>query len=1061
MLQPQLEQLGLKRGVAGLCSLLPAGALPHLGEEIGQRLLAAASPLEDLPSSAAPSTIDSSHLQYMHAQHGKHPPGDPCVQQVAQPPMALQTPAARPASSSGTGNSSSSSSSSSNVDNPTLTPAAATAAGNVSSGVVVVYNPGLPVAAGSPAASEGFGLAGQSAEEATLVGAAHAVEQLAASLTGTADADPAVTALDAVNPAESQSASVLDTPLHSGCLSPAATSAEALDFRIASGEAADDIRTTAADDSQEEAAARQLTHNIAYADSVYQLAEIFDAHSSVMDMIHITACITRLSKVLGTAPSPPVQRAATALLPLVGAKLLQVLPHANARGIANVLWGYGRLKTIPQSDLIARLVEAFTAKLPTAACRDSAVVLWSLARLTESQGMAHISVQPELLQRLGTAVMQQLSTAAVGAGAGQPLMPAAVSQQRSGALTRSSSARSDIGSSAGGTEPNLEASHAVSSRDVSNSLMALTRLGFRPERTEETLMTAATGQSAAEHSTPAANSIAVQLDILSLDPQASAAASAGEPQVLQSQQQRQMMPPATTTASPAALTLPVKAIENVVDFLLQHAASAKTLDLQEAATALKQMGLLHLQSRVTAAITALPLASSSSLAHHGLQYSQGSASSLHQQGRGSSTASPVQSRLHLAGTSSPAGGFTSRSSRPFSSSAVSVPGTINLSGTQLAGLLQQQRRQQPLPISGPAYGAGWLGPAASSGPGVTQQRQQRFSGGRAGGSLAGNMMLRSGGGAAGQGFGGTAVPGAGMLGGYGPAGYSSNQPGLGASMHQQQQSHMQQQLFNSQSMMQQQQQMHGMLAQQQARGVLGSAPAQYTYGPPLQHGGVMLPQRTQQQQHHLSGIPGVNTAGQIQQALQLDRQLSASSAGSNYLNFSAPGSAALGGMPAQNAALAAAAGGLAAAGLPWIGQGDLPVGCSALHLQQQHQQRQGMMLGSALHGNFAGGPANTAQASGFDTSSGLILPQSFANIDPALAAATGISAFATGSEQLQPYNALSGANPLQLPQPPPGLGGQAMDAAYLLQQQQQQVPASYTGGVMVNPLTGFLPGNQF
>jgi hypothetical protein len=315
-------------------------------------------------------------------------------------------------------------------------------------------------------------------------------------------------------------------------------------------------------DNQEEAAARQLTHNIAYADSVFQLADIFTAHASVMDMIHITACITRLSKVLGTSPSQASQAAAASLLPLLGNKLLSVLPHANARGIANVLWGYGRLRALPQVQLLPPLVEAFLKQLPNAACRDSAVVLWSLARLSEGHGEpAENNVPPELLRRLGREVLQQLATAAQDA----PVHGASTHQQRPPGAPATAAGDPSKG------DGHDDAAGPPSSRDVSNSLMALARLGFAPENDSTSVAGAQQGAAA----------LAGQMQGLSV--------AASGPAGLGSEGSKQ-------------LTLPMSLVKAVVEYLLRMSATAKTLDLQETATALKQLGLRELHAKVAATI---------------------------------------------------------------------------------------------------------------------------------------------------------------------------------------------------------------------------------------------------------------------------------------------------------------------------------------------------------------------------------------------------------------------------------------------------------------------------
>lgn len=434
-----------------------------------------------------------------------------------------------------------------------------------------------------------------------------------------------------------------------------------------------------AGDSQEEAAARQLTHNIAYADSVFQLADIFTAHASVMDMIHITACITRLSKVLGTSPSQASQAAAASLLPLLGNKLLSVLPNANARGIANVLWGYGRLRSLPQVQLLSPLVEAFLKQLPNAACRDSAVVLWSLARLSEGQGEpADATVQPALLRRLGREVLQQLATAAHDSPAQAPgqqqQQPGTAQQQRQQTPGTPGAAAGGGGGSEQGKaddQEGAEASGPPSSRDVSNSLMALARLGFLPEDDTTTAATAVGTQPAStaaaatrqqQQQQPGGQSppLAAQLQRLSLagsSTDTSAATAAG-----------------SSSQQPQQLTLPLSQIKAVVEYLLRMAATAKTLDLQETATALKQLGLRELHARVAASFI-----NHQGTAHGGPGHSGG----MH---------GPGMQYMSLGGPGGRMGQFSRQ-------------GGV---GAPYGGMMQQQRRQQQMGMSGPLYGQGWV-----------------------------------------------------------------------------------------------------------------------------------------------------------------------------------------------------------------------------------------------------------------------------------------------------------------------------------------------------------------
>jgi hypothetical protein len=683
----------------------------------------------------------------------------------------------------------------------------------------------------------------------------------------------------------------------------AGSSAEPLPLAVSAAAAAagDDGASLSAD--KEEAAARQLTHNIANADSVNQLAEIFTAHSSVMDMIHITACITRLSKVLGTAPSAASQAAASSLLPLLGNKLLQVLPNANARGIANVLWGYGRLRNLPQSDLLPELLKAFLQQLPTAACRDSAVVLWSLARLTEGQGMAAVGVTPDLLSRLGRQVLEQLSASAAAALDGQSTHQPPPPQH--GKHDRNEG----------------DPSAPPSSRDVSNSLMALTRLGFVPESAAAAAAAAAdkgtaaaAAAAAAEGAEPAPASPsaasaataaaedkdsaapAAALESLSLDAAApAAAASKADQEKPADKQEPAVAAAAAATAAGSSdsqakeqqqlkpLTLAVAPIKVLVQFLLRHAAVAKTLDLQETATALKQLGLQDLSAQVAAAICSPAPGGPGQHGmfdapghHHGMGMGPGSMQYGHSGGMqhfhqhmgpgsgmqhgfgggmrpggghmyggpglsGRPGSGSYGAAAAAAGVGGGSGAYGSSASNavlarnqpgPAHTPSVSMPSTINLSGTQLAGLLQQQRRQQPLPMSGPAYGAGWLpgktsqaqhqqqqvlrqgsSGAACFVPGVDgsgmmgqQQQQQQYrmympggSSGAAGGSPG--MRRLSGGAHAGMSYAADASQAGSYMSGPGPAG--------GAGMHDYMQPNSMQYQQQYQRRQQQQQQPHG------------------------------------------------------------------------------------------------------------------------------------------------------------------------------------------------------------------------------------------------------------
>jgi hypothetical protein len=851
MLQPQLEQLGLQQGVAALCSMLPPAALPQLGEEASRRLLAATSAAAASGSAAPAATsaaMAAQHLQMVIPEQR---------QQIGagMAPAALNTPSALAGSSSASnssssnavigsgGEGSSSCSTSFSTTGPIVSPqppqqeepqstaspaAAATAATAPPAAPGFTALEGLLVpdaaeaAVAAAAASVALPVAGDSAgslsssrsldQQQQQQGSgplpappqqAPAAASSAAASTAAAAAPPVVVISSPRQPQLQPPPPPLSHQSHGSASAPASAGSSAEPLPTAGSAAAaaatgDDGAVLTSD--KEEAAARQLTHNIANADSVYQLAEIFTAHSSVMDMIHITACITRLSKVLGTAPSAASQAAATSLLPMLGSKLLQVLPNANARGIANVLWGYGRLRNLPQSDLLPELLKAFLQQLPTAACRDSAVVLWSLARLTEGQGMAAVNVTQDLLSRLGRQVLEQLSASAAAALDG-------TSTQQQPPQQHGKHDRNEADPSA-----------PPSSRDVSNSLMALTRLGFVPESAAAAAAAAAADKSTpaagpAEKSTPAAAAApagsqaaspsgaaaaaaaadgdkdqaaaTAALDGLTLDAAAAAseeaaskaepeqpadkqepaAAAAGSSDSQANEQQQQQLKP---------LTLPLAPIKVLVQFLLRHAAVAKTLDLQEAATALKQLGLQELTAQVAATICA-PAGGpgqhgmfDASGHHHGMgmgpgaQMQYGHSSGMpyyhHHMGPGPGMqhgfsgggggVRPGPGSGHMYGGpglsgrpgsgsygaaaaaagmggdggvygSSAATAVLARSQPgPPHSPSVSMPSTINLSGTQLAGLLQQQRRQQPLPMSGPAYGAGWL-------PGKTSQVQHQ------------------------------------------------------------------------------------------------------------------------------------------------------------------------------------------------------------------------------------------------------------------------------------------------------------------------------------------------
>eukprot|EP00879_Flechtneria_rotunda_P001323 GHRR01001473.1.p1 GENE.GHRR01001473.1~~GHRR01001473.1.p1 ORF type:complete len:1758 (+),score=853.86 GHRR01001473.1:196-5469(+) len=811
MLRPQLEQLGLHHGVAGLCNMLPAAALPQLGSEAGQRLLADAGALT--AGTGAPFAASNSRDRQGPSSGIMGLPSVPSTQPMHFPQhfAVIRTPAAAPGSIAAT-NSSNLMSSNSLVSKDSLVVSSGSnlLSGSSSSPVHGSNSAGRvspqsshPAAAAALATSSSVGqdTAAQVAPTAAIVIAGpgshnpfslHVVSSFGdvadskAAATGCnnreqqqAAADIAATAIDSNTLAGDSAfgndvgaavrAAAGTSQLGSAAAELQQSTAEVLGIRSASG-VADDL--TASLDGQEEAAARQLTHNIAFADSVYLLAEIFEAHSSVMDMIHITACITRLSKVLGSAPSPAALSAANALLPLLGTKLLQVLPHANARGIANVLWGYGRLRNLVQTNLLPALLEAFRAQLSSAASRDSAVVLWSLARMAEGKSVQHLGVTHDLLQKVGHSILDQLAAAATAAGQQQQGQAGGMAATSSISSTR----HSDPGSSRRGTPPGQEPGCVPSARDISNSLMALARLGFVPSARAAAAeggpsTNAGSDSKAAGSSATAAQTIDLsglslqdlssQADVATaaatgatdtpsavvvsgpgaavVQPHAVTAATAAdvtrqEPKQEQQQQHQHAGAAAATNIAGAhqggaqVLTLSLESIEAIVSFLLRHAATAKTFDLQEAATALKQLGLRDLHVNVTAAVAAQHSSTTGHLVAH--QYSSSSSGSFdinfghRTAGFGSELQGSLLPRARhvprlvsdYRSPSSAAGGAMGGSTAGYRAHGGANPSHINLAGTQLAGLLQQQRRQQPMQVPGPAYGAGWLSGERSSGP---------------------------------------------------------------------------------------------------------------------------------------------------------------------------------------------------------------------------------------------------------------------------------------------------------------------------------------------------------
>jgi hypothetical protein len=323
-------------------------------------------------------------------------------------------------------------------------------------------------------------------------------------------------------------------------------------------------------DSAEDAAARQLTKTIANAASISQIANILTAHSTSMDIIHITACITRMSKMLGPSPSYAAQMEASALLVELGDMLLTVLQHADARGIANVLWGYGKLRVLPQVHLLRPLVEAFLVQLPSATFRDSAVVLGSIARLSEwRRGPEESTIPAALLLQLGTQVMQRLAAAAAAANQAREGQASAAqdTQQQSEPPGTPGAADRDRGSP---TQAQGKAPVCPAPRDVSNTLMALARLGFVPG--DDSALAGSQVQAEAQ--------LTGKLQGLSL----------GVPG-------RPGPPLGLPTGSGRHLSVPVSLITTVVQHILHNLAAAKTLDLHETAAALKQLGLRELHAQ--------------------------------------------------------------------------------------------------------------------------------------------------------------------------------------------------------------------------------------------------------------------------------------------------------------------------------------------------------------------------------------------------------------------------------------------------------------------------------
>jgi hypothetical protein len=760
---------------------------------------------------------------------------------------------------------------------------------------------------------------------------------------------------------------------------------------------------------------------VAYADSVFQLAEIFSAHAGVMDMIHITACITRLSKVLGTSPTQAAQQAATNLLPLLGDKLLAVLPNANARSIANVLWGYGRLRALPQVQLLPPLVEAFLTQLPNAACRDSAVVLWSLARLSEASAEpATPQVPAPLLHRLGCEVLQQLATAAQEA----PAQPAATKpQQQPGMPAGGGAAGSEQGK---GEQDN--ASGPPSSRDISNSLMALARLGFVPEEEDSSSAAgpAAAGdpsQQGADHSSSVAG-VSGQLLGLSLSPaaelsQPGSAAESGSAQ-------------GTAGGASKLLKLPVPLVKAVVDYLLTMAATAKTLDLQETATALKQLGLRELHAKVAATV----------ISNHGTAHGS-------TPGHGGMHGGSGTQFMHFGGPGSRMGQMQGRAGLQQGHMQYGM-------GQYATANLLQQRRQQGLQMTGQVYTAGGWGPAqqAGMGGGALAGRQM---GGAAymgapqgpGGQMMGQArvgqaqhayMLPAGvagvpvarhGMAAGTSYPALAGPGSGVGYGGSPA---AHQPAAGG--------------YGLQYEAEHQQQQHAGIMQQQQGGGGGVG-----YGPAVQY--MLLTQQAQQQ-----GVGGYAIQQQVAQqqggeylGVPVLQQQGAGDLAPPGLVGAAPGAAA--GGQAQYYLQATSTPALIMPGV--AGQEPPAVGAG-----QQQQQQQLFMQGSGVGAaqGLAGMHTQFGAPSMYQASAGMLAPDAVTSA-AFVPSVVGDMDLYLGAQQQQGMAQQGGRSQLHLLQQqlvqPTGMyqqqqGFQAQEpgALYLQQaqqqQQQQHVPVVYGVG---------------
>jgi hypothetical protein len=931
ILQPRLQLLGLQAGVAGLAGMLAPSALPTLTPEYAAKLLSATAAGDfALPPLAPASRGATSGEQQAAAAAGggpggggaslgtplSGPPGGQLVtsafaaslfaQPVAERLPWVPAPLALAFSSCSSGGSSAASS-------PSQADDALAAAGL-----------GMPaLLLGGTAAGRGL-QGGASLPPPAVAGGVPSTARLV-SQSGNpkhgsaAQLDPlarrGMDASAAVQPQhlqpqqqQLQAAGPVAAALEAGGDSSSSSLPQAPPAAVAA---------PAEGQGQEEAAARQLTHNIAYADSVFQLADIFAAHAPVMDMIHITACITRLSKVLGSCPSPAAQAAASNLLPLLGSKLRAVLPHANARGIANVLWGYGRLRNLPQVELLPPLLEAFLSQLGNAACRDSAVVLWSLARLAEGQGSAAaLGVQLPLLRRLGRELLQQIADAAAG-GASGPAgaqataagLPAPPQQQQQQQLQQQQQGGA-AGRRPGAGDDSADAFAPPSSRDVSNSLMALARLGFMPEGDSSRPASAATSAAGGSPTSLTGAVAGLSLGAAQAGAWPSAASAPVEAAA------------AAAAAAPVLLTLPVPPINALVEFLLRVSASAKTLDLQETATALKQLGLRDQQSKVAAAILQQQGAAGAGPGMGGMLYGGGGGGAGGPYGMRAGQPGGRGGGMMLGGPQQQfmGGGVMQR---PGQGAAMGGGGW---GGGGMQGLRQQQQQQQGgmARFGGPMQGMGGApGPRQPVGPpglmGQRQQQPQQLMMQGAFGGYGGMPGQASAGGLAyGSGPGSADMPGAAA--GYGgPAGFA-----------QQQQS--------------QQQQAHGVLS--------GTLPPQVYMQQGGAAGGVqyMLLQPSQLQppvasylvvQQQAEPIAGLQMQAQPQQA-QLGQQV-------QYLSLpmSGPGYV-LAGDAGGDAAWLSAPGGAGA-------QGQL-----LLHqpLQQQQQQQQGMEL---AFGGAAGGVSYAAQ----------------------------------------------------------------------------------------------------